>query len=123
MDILLDKPVYGRSSHNEKDTTLPAEAESELPSYLGWLESGKDGRPLLQAVLVRVLATQLKSKRASRWSYQRIMPWLSLPLHVVQLALGAAGKTIRSNFTGWSTQIKESRIFADPAMRLPRHGE
>lgn len=115
MDILTDKPVIN-------STNAPLH---ELPSYLAWLESGKDGRPFLQGLLVRVLEAQLLSGRAaiiSRWSTRRITPWLRLPIRIIALAIEVACKSVVDTYSQYCTQISESRLFKEE-IKPPRHSE
>ncbi|PPQ78863.1 hypothetical protein CVT25_002431 [Psilocybe cyanescens] len=122
MDILSDKPVYSKG-----DTSAPKSEEAiayELPSYLLWLESGKDGRPFLQAVLVRILATQLNSAQAasqSRWSAGRLMPWLQLPGRLFALALESIRQNVVDMVSCWRTQLKESMTFNGEEVKMPLH--
>lgn len=112
MDILTDKPV-------RNSTNGPLH---ELPSYLSWLESGKDGRPFLQGLLVRVLETQLLSSRSARWSPCRITPWLRLPIRIIALAVEVARKSVVETYSQFCMQISESRLFKEE-IKLPRHSE
>ncbi|KDR79578.1 hypothetical protein GALMADRAFT_1245135 [Galerina marginata CBS 339.88] len=108
MDILADKPVYSKSnSQTEKSSE---EVAYELPSYLLWLESGKDGRPYLQAALVRILAAQLRSAQAaslSRLSIGRLTPWIHLPGRLAALTVDTVRRSVLDTVSCWKTQIRE----------------
>ena len=124
MDILSDKPVYSKA--NSQTEKSKEEVAYELPSYLLWLESGKDGRPFIQAVLVRILEAQLSSARAesiSRWSLHRLTPWLRFPVRLAALTFDTMRKNVLDTVSCWNTQMKESVIFKGDEVKIPRHSK
>lgn len=156
MDILTDKPIYTRNPPGSSVPARPASPASEekspaidtksaqeakdndeLPSYLTWLDSGKDSRPFLQALLVKILQTQLRSSSrrsahlpsARWWSPTRIyafalslVPWMTLPAKVVLLALECARISVRSTWQEWTVQLRESDVFRNAeTMKVPKH--
>jgi hypothetical protein len=111
MDILLDKPVYSKSTNNGD---AKSSAVQELPSYISWLESGKDDRPLLQVILVRVLEAQISPRQFKAWT--------KLPFRITYAIYEAASNSIQKTVLDWRTQIAESRLFQGKAeAKLPEH--
>jgi hypothetical protein len=113
MDIIFDKPLYSRQpSTGDKKT----EVAQELPSYISWLESGKDDCPLLQVVLIRVLEAQI--------STHQFKAWIKLPFRITYAIFKAAFKSMRDTTLAWRTQVAESRLFHNKVeARLPAHSK
>lgn len=111
MDILLDKPMYSNSpgTNDEKQGTAP-----DVPSYIHWLDSGRDERPVLQVILVRILEAQVSPHRRNAWT--------KLPFRILYAIYEAAFKSVQGTLLTWRSQIAESRLFqckAEP--NLPKH--
>lgn len=117
MDIMHDRPMF-------PETPDPV-SMLESPSYLQWLDAGKDGRPFLQVILVRILATQLVSVQAaksSQWPLLGcILPWITLPGRLAWVTMDSLYRTIQKYASTWKAQIKESTIFRGEEIKIPQH--
>ncbi|KAH9481052.1 Isoprenyl transferase [Psilocybe cubensis] len=119
MDIMRDQPLF-------QGTPSPASFLAS-PSYLQWLNSGKDGRPLLQVILVRVLETQLMSAHAdqySRWhNTGRLYPWLMLPGILAWESMASLYRTTKGFMESFRTKFKESVTFKRGQTKIPQHNK
>ncbi|PPQ81724.1 hypothetical protein CVT25_013448 [Psilocybe cyanescens] len=117
MDIMSDMPMYSDKASSENI--------DRLAPYLQWLDAGKDGRPYLQVILVRILETQLRSTHAagvSQWPLiGRITPWITLPGRLAWVTVDSLHRAIQETISCWRTQIKESTIFRGEEIKIPQH--
>ena len=122
MDILSNEPVYVKLNPIvEKSNSI--DIEVELPSYILWLDSGKEGRTFLQHLLVRVLRAQLLSSAEARWSVACMAPWIYLSVELIALTGDTIRRTILDTAACWKIQIKESIIFGGDEVKTPRHSK
>jgi hypothetical protein len=122
MDILSDEPIYVKlNPRGEKLNST--DIEVELPSYILWLDSGKEGRTFLQHLLVRVLRAQLLSSAEARWSVACMTPWICLSLELIALTGDTIRRSILDTAARWKIQIKESIIFSGDEVKIPCHSK
>ncbi|KAH9481056.1 Isoprenyl transferase [Psilocybe cubensis] len=117
MDTMNNLPIF----HGTPD---PASILASS-SYLQWLDSGKDGRPFLQVILVRILEVQLMSAHAAQYSWWPIMgslyPWLMLPGILAWESMASLYRTTKGFMESFRTKFKESTTFKGNQIKLPQH--
>ncbi|KAF8075737.1 Decaprenyl diphosphate synthase-like protein [Lyophyllum atratum] len=118
MNIHSDEPFFSKPAGYKSNSI---DIEDELPSYVLWLDSGKEGRSFLGRLVVRVLRAQLLSSARARWSVAWVAPWVRLSAELVGLTADIIWRRILDTGARWKTQIKESAIFGDDEIKLPRH--
>jgi len=122
VDILSDEPVYVEINPGvEKSNSI--DIDVELPSYVLWLNSGKEGRTFLQHLLVRVLRAQLLSSAEAHWSVACMAPWIHLAAELIALTGDTIRRSILDTASRWKTQIKESITFGGDEIKVPRHSK
>jgi len=122
MNTPFDEPVYSKSNAGVEKLNA-RNIEAELPSYVDWLDSGKQGGTFLQRLLVRILRAQLLSSAQARWSVAWIAPWICLSAELTGLIINTMRRSILGTAARWKTQIKESIIFGGEEIKIPRHSK
>jgi len=120
MDILSNEPVYVKLNPRVEKSSID---EVDLPSYILWLDSGKEGRTFLQHLLVRILWAQLLSSAEACWSVACMAPWIYLPVKIIVLMGDTIRRSILDTAVRWKIQIKESIIFSGDEVKIPRHSK
>jgi len=122
MDTLSDEPIYSMPNGGVEGLNART-IEAELPSYVDWLDSGKQGGTFLQHLLVCILRAQLLSSAQARWSVAWIAPWICLSAELTGLTANVIRRSILDTTARWKTQIKESVIFGGEEIKIPRHSK